>query len=103
MANQTKKDEVLGEIRGKMPLYANGFDNYGEIILCEKGFIIRAEGNTLRVYFHLVSMLAKATEEMVMGKVGVELEALDPLGEKHYYHFSMSEPHFNALKAACGK
>ena len=48
-------------------------------------------------------MLAKATEEMVMGKVGVELEALDPLGEKHYYHFSMSEPHFNALKAACGK
>ena len=52
MANaKTQTDPVLGEIKGKIPVYKNGLDSSGEIILCAEGIIVRAEGNTLKVPF----------------------------------------------------
>ena|SRR3989338_3851597 len=102
MAKEVQKDPVLGEIKGKMPLYKNGLDMSGDIILCEEGLIVQAEGNTLKVPFRYVQMLEKASD-MPLGKVGVEFEAYDQMGEKHYFSFGMSEQHFKTLKKAIGK
>ena len=100
MANQS--DEILGEIKGKMPMYSNGLDSSGEIILCDSGIIIRAEGNTVRAPFTHVKILGKSVD-MALGKVGVEMDVFDQMGEKHYYHFGMSDMHFAALQSACKK
>jgi len=102
MAEKTQKDPVLGEIKGKIPIYKNGLDASGYIILCAEGLIVRADGNTLKVPFRYVQMLEKSSE-MPLGKVGVEFEAYDQMGEKHYFTFGMSDHHFSMLKKACGK
>jgi len=95
-----QKDETLGEIKGKIPLYKGGLDSAGEIILCETGIIMRAEGNTLKVPFRYVKMLEKSGD-MPLGKVSVEMDVFDQLGEKHYFHVGMSDNHFLTLKKAC--
>lgn len=100
MAQNPQKDEALGEIKGKIPVYKNGLDMSGEIILCDTGIIVRAEGNTLKVPFRYVKMLEKS-KDLPLGKVGVEMDVFDQMGEKHYYHFGMSDHHFMALKKAC--
>ncbi len=102
MPKETQKDPVLGEIRGKIPLYKNGLDVSGNIILCSDGLIVQAEGNTLKVPFRYVQMLEKASD-MPLGKVGVEFEVYDQMGEKHYFNFGMSDTHFKTLKKAIGK
>jgi hypothetical protein len=33
--------------------------------------------------------------------VGVEMDIFDQMGEKHYFHFGMSDTHFITLKKAC--
>ncbi|MCX8195376.1 MAG: hypothetical protein N3G22_04710 [Candidatus Micrarchaeota archaeon] len=102
MAKKAQADPALGEIKGKMPIYKNGLDISGEIILCAEGIIIRADGNTLRVPFRYVQMLEKSSE-MPLGKVGVELEVFDQMGDKHYFNFGLSDNHFNLLKKEIGK
>jgi hypothetical protein len=97
MAKEKQVDSVLGEMRGKIPLYKNGLDSSGEIVLCERGVIVRAEGNTLRVPFSYIKMLEKASE-MPLGKVGVEMEVFDQMGERHYFAFGMAEQHFTLIK-----
>lgn len=97
MPKETQKDSVLGDIKGKIPLYKNGLDMSGDIILCAEGVIVRADGNTLKVPFRYVQMLEKASD-MPLGKVGVEFEVYDQMGEKHYFNFGMSEQHFKTLK-----
>ena len=96
------KDEVLGEIKGKMPLYKNGLDVSGEIILCENGIIVRADGNTLKVPFNYVTGLENIST-MPLGKIGVEMDVSDMMGDKHSFKFGISEQHFMALKKACSK
>lgn len=96
------KDDVFGVILGKMPLYKNGLDMSGEIILCETGLIVRADGNSLRVPFGYVTMLEKISA-MPLGKVGVEMEVFDQMGDKHSFNFGMSDQHFVMLKKACSK
>lgn len=95
-------DETFGEIKGKIPIYKNGLDESGEIILCESGIIVRADGNTVRAPFTHVKILGKSVD-MALGKVGVEMDVFDHMGEKHYYHLGMSDMHFAALKKACGQ
>lgn len=90
-------DPTYGEIKGKIPVYKNGLDESGEIIVCAQGLIIRAEGNTIKVPFHYVKMLEKSSD-LPLGKVGVEMDVFDQLGEKHYFHFGMSDQHFMLLK-----
>lgn len=103
MANEKKQsDPTFGEIKGKIPVYKNGLDASGDIILCAEGLIIRAEGNTIKVPFHYVKMLEKSND-LPLGKVGVEMDVFDQLGQKHYFHFGMSDMHFLTLKKACGQ
>jgi hypothetical protein len=101
MANEMK-DETLGTIKGKIPVYQNGLDESGEIIICENGIIVRADGNTIRAPYTHVKILGKSVD-MALGKVGVEMDVFDQMGEKHYYHIGMSDMHFAALQRACGK
>ena len=54
MAKQS--DLVFGEIRGKIPVYGNGLDMSGDIILCEKGLIVRAGGNTIKALIQLFKL-----------------------------------------------
>ncbi|VVC02227.1 Uncharacterised protein [uncultured archaeon] len=96
------RDDVLGEIKGKMPLYKNGLDVSGEIILCENGLIVRADGNTLKAPFNYVTLLEKISA-MPLGKVGVEMGMSDMMGDSHSFKFGISEQHFMALKKACSK
>jgi len=93
-------DETLGTIKGKIPIYRNGLDESGEIVICEKGIIVHADGNTLRAPYTHVKILGKSVD-MALGKVGVEMDVFDNLGEKHYYHIGMSDMHFAALQKAC--
>ena len=97
-----QKDAVLGVIKGKMPLYKNGLDASGEIILCETGLIVRVDGNTLKVPFNYVTMIEKIST-MPLGKVGVEMEIFDQMGDKHSFNVGISEQHFVMLKTACSK
>ena len=96
------KDETFGIIKGKIPIYKNGLDESGEIIICEGGIIVRAEGNSVRAPYTHVKILGKSVD-MALGKVGVEMDVFDQMGEKHYYHFGMSDMHYAALQKACGK
>ena len=96
------KDDVLGEIKGKMPLYKNGLDVSGEIILCETGVIVRADGNTLKVPFNYVTALERIST-MPLGKVGVGMSVSDMMGDSHEFKFGITEQHFMALKKACSK
>jgi len=96
------KDEAFGAIKGTMPIYKNGLDESGEIIICETGIILRSEGSTVRAPYTHVKILGKSVE-MALGKVGVEMDVFDQLGDKHYYHVGMSDMHFAALKKACGQ
>ena len=102
MAKETPRDPVLGEIRGTIPVYKNGLDSSGEILLCEEGIIVHAEGNTVKVPFRYVTMLEKSSE-LPLGKIGVEMDVYDQAGNKHYYQFGMSDQHFLTLKKACSK
>jgi len=102
MATKPQVDPTYGEIRGKIPVYQNGLDMSGEIILCAQGLIIRADGNTIKVPFHYVKMLEKSSD-LPLGKVGVEMDVFDQLGEKHYFHFGMSDQHFMLLKKTVPK
>ncbi|VVB99242.1 Uncharacterised protein [uncultured archaeon] len=97
MAREKPKDDVLGEIKGKIPLYGNGLDMSGEIILCEEGVIVRAEDNTIKVPFRYVTMFEQS-KELPLGKVGVEMDVYDQSGNKHYYHVGMATQHFTTLK-----
>ncbi len=99
MASKAQKDDLLGEISGKVLLYGNGLDASGEIILCEGGLIVRAEGNTIKAPFRYVTMFEKS-KELPLGKVGVEMDVYDQSGIKHYFHVGMAEQHFVALKKA---
>lgn len=95
-------DDILGEIKGKIPVYANGMDMSGDIILCAEGVIVRAEGNTIKVPFRYITMLEKS-RDLPLGKIGVEMDIYDQAGQKHYFHFGMADTHFITLKKACGK
>ncbi|MCX8198251.1 MAG: hypothetical protein N3F07_03625 [Candidatus Micrarchaeota archaeon] len=95
MAKQS--DPTYGEIKGKIPVYKNGLDISGEIIVCQEGLIIRADGSSIKVPLHYVKMLEKSGE-LPLGKVGVEMDVFDQLGQKHYFHFGMSDQHFLFLK-----
>ncbi|MFA6214664.1 MAG: hypothetical protein WC717_05305 [Candidatus Micrarchaeia archaeon] len=97
-----QRDETLGKILGKIPVYKNGLDSSGEIILCESGIIVRADGNTIRAPFSHVKILGKSAD-LPLGKVGVEMDVFDNMGEKHYFHLGMSDMHFGTLLRACGK
>ena len=96
------RDESLGVIKGKIPIYSNGLDESGEIILCEGGIIVRSGGDNVRAPFTHVKILGKSVD-MALGKVGVEMDVFDHLGEKHYYHIGMSDMHYAALQKACGQ
>ena len=102
MAKEAKKDEVLGVIKGKMPIYKNGLDVSGHIIMCEEGIIIADGENNLKAPFQYVKMLEKASD-LPLGKISVEMDVYDQMGQKHYFQFGMSDQHFNALKKACSK
>ena len=99
MAKQAQKDDMLGEIKGKVLLYGNGLDASGEIILCAEGIIVRAEGNTIKAPFRYVTMFEKS-KDLPLGKVGVEMDVYDASGNKHYFHAGMSDQHFAAIKRA---
>ena len=100
MAEKKQTDSQLGEIKGKIPVYKNGLDASGEIILCAEGIIVRAEGNTIKSPFRYVKMLEKSGD-LPLGKISVEMDIFDQMGEKHYFHFGMSDSHFLTLKKAC--
>lgn len=95
-------DEILGEIKGKIPVYSNGMDMSGDIILCADGVIVRADGNTIKVPFRYITMFEKSGD-LPLGKVGVEMDIYDQAGQKHYFHFGMADSHFMTLKKARGK
>ncbi len=99
MAKAAPRDDFLGGIKGKVLMYGNGLDSSGEIILCEEGVIVRAEGNTIKAPFRYVTMFEKS-KELPLGKVGVEMDVYDQSGNKHYFHVGMAEQHFVALKKA---
>lgn len=102
MPSKPQSDEILGEIKGKIPIYKNGMDESGDIILCAEGVIVRAEGNTIKVPFRYITMLEKSGD-LPLGKVGVEMDIYDQAGQKHYFHVGMSDLHFGTLKKACAK
>jgi len=102
VAKEPPKDELLGVIKGKIPMYGNGLDESGEIILCEEGVIVRAEGNTIKVPFRYVTMFEKS-KDLPLGKVGVEMDVFDQGGNKHYFHCGMSDSHFVTMRKALGK
>lgn len=102
MAKELPKDELLGVIKGKIPMYGNGLDLSGELILCEEGVIVRAEGNTLKVPFRYVTMFEKS-KDLPLGKVGVEMDVFDQGGNKHYFHVGMADQHYAAMRKALGK
>lgn len=102
MAKEPPKDDVLGAIKGKIPVYGNGLDSSGEIILCEDGVIMRAEGDTVKVPFRYVTMFEKS-KDLPLGKVGVEIDIFDQAGNKHYYHVGMSDSHYITMRKALGK
>ena len=99
MAKPIQKDDMLGEIKGKVLLYGNGLDSSGEIILCEEGLIVRAEGNTIKAPFRYVTMFEKS-KDLPLGKVGVEMDVYDQSGNKHYFHAGIAEQHFTLIKRA---
>ena len=68
------KDETFGTIKGKIPIYKNGLDESGEIIICESGIIVRAEGNTVRAPYTHVKILGKSVE-MALGKKRLDVTA----------------------------
>lgn len=94
-----QKDDFLGEIRGKMPMYSNGLDASGEIIMCEKGVIVRNEGDTIKAPFSYIKMLEKAGD-LPLGRVRAEMDIFDQMGQKHYFYFGFSEHHYVMLKKA---
>ena len=95
-------DDILGEIKGKIPVYANGMDTSGEIILCADGVIVHADGNSIKVPFRYITMFEKS-RDLPLGKVGVEMDIYDQAGQKHYFHIGMADTHFITLKKLCGK
>lgn len=96
------RDEILGQIKGKMPMYKNGLDYSGDILLCESGIIIASKEHSIKAPFTHVVMLEKSSD-MPLGKVQIELEVFDMLGQKHYIQTGISDIHFLALKKACKK
>jgi hypothetical protein len=69
----------------------------GEIIICEKGVIVRAGGNTIKTPYSYIKMLEKSGD-LPMGRVTAEMDVYDQLGQKHYFQFGISDMHFNGLK-----
>ncbi|MCX8175171.1 MAG: hypothetical protein N3E51_03120 [Candidatus Micrarchaeota archaeon] len=102
MARQKPKDEVLGEIKGRVPLYKDGLDVSGEIILCEEGLIVHCDGNTIKAPFRYVTMFEKSGE-LPLGKVSAEMDVYDQSGNKYYFHFALSDTHYNTIRRALGK
>ena len=92
-------DDFLGEIKGRMPMYSNGLDSSGEIILCEKGVIVRSGGNSIKAQFSYIKMFEKAGD-LPMGRVRAEMDIFDQMGQKHYFYFGFSDLHFATLKKA---
>jgi hypothetical protein len=90
-------DLGLGEVKGKIPVYKDALELGGEIIVCEEGLIIRIDDKNLKIPFRYISMCEKS-HDLPLGKIGVELEVFDQLGEKYYFHIGMADHHFLFLK-----
>lgn len=98
----TEKDAVLGEIKGRIPLFKDAIDAAGNIILFENGLIIDADGQNFKTAYSFVKSIEK-TGDMAMGKVGVGMVVYDHIGQKFTFDVCMADQHFAALKSACGK
>ena len=97
-----ERDSVLGEIKGRIPLFKNAIDDGGSIIMYENGILVDVEGNRVRSPFAYVKHIDK-TGDMALAKVGVNLVVYDQLGEKYDFDVCMSDQHLLVLRKACGK
>jgi hypothetical protein len=95
-------DEVLGEIKGKIPTYKSGFDEDGFIIVCEKGLYIKTAGESVRAPYNYVKKITSG-KEMPMGRVAVDMTVFDHLGSQYDLSFAITDTHLAALKKACGR
>ena len=98
----TEKDAVLGEIKGRIPLFKDAIDEAGSIVLCENGLIIDADGQNFKTAYSFVKSIEK-TGDMALGKVGVGMVVYDHIGQKFTFDVCMADQHFEMLKKACGK
>ena len=97
-----QKDSVFGMVSQSYPIFSNGMDQSGTIYACEKGLLIKHEGESIRAPYEYVRNLMKVSD-MPLGKWGVKMEVYDQVGNRYDLAFGMNDMHFNQLKKLCPK
>ncbi len=98
----SQKDSTMGMVKETIMLYGNGMDQSGKIYVCESGLVIKDKGETIKAPFDYVKMLEKIGE-LPLGKVAVEAEVYDQMGNKFSLALNMADNHFDMLKRMCPK
>ena len=94
-------DPVYGAIKGRIPLYKNGLEQSGNLILYEDGFLLDNEGEKIKAPMRYIKMFENIGE-LPLGKVQVEMEVYDQTGSKFSMVVGMSDQHFLMLKKMLG-
>ncbi len=97
-----QKDSLFGMVKETILLYGNGMDASGKIYVCEEGLVIKDKGETIRAPFEYVKMIAKVGE-LPLGKVAVEAEVYDQMGNRFSLALNMADGHFGLLRGLCPK
>lgn len=97
-----QKDSVFGMVSESFPVFSNGMDQSGMIYVCEKGLVIKNEGEMIRAPFDYVRNLEKISD-MPLGKWGIKMEVYDQVGTRYDLTLGMNDMHFNKLKKLCPK
>jgi len=97
-----QKDSQMGMVKETIMLYGNGMDQSGKIYVCEGGLVIKEKGETIKAPFDYVKMLEKIGK-LPLGKVAVEAEVYDQMGNKFSLALNMADSHFDMLKRMCTK
>lgn len=95
-----QKDSVFGMVSQSFPVFSNGMDQSGTIYVCEKGLVIKNEGELIRAPFEYVRNLMHVSD-MPLGKIGVKMEAYDQVGTRYNLAFGINDTHFSSLKKLC--
>jgi hypothetical protein len=97
-----EEDSPFGKVKQRIPLFKNVLDSAGSIAICEDGVVIRHESGNVMAPFSYVRKIEKR-KDLPLGKVEVEVEVFDQMGEKYDFVFKMSEQDLVTLKRSCGK
>ena len=97
-----QKDSVYGMVSQNIGLFENGLDQTGTIYICEKGLVIKNNGQFIRAPLEYVKKLEQV-EEMPMGRVSVIVQCFDQLGAEYNFATAMSDMQLKALQKLCPK